>query len=53
MRKVGIKEFQANIKINLADLPFALTKRGKVVAYIVKNEESHQVLKQLREHLSP
>jgi len=37
MREISIKEFQASIKDSLKDIPFALTKRGKVIAYVVKD----------------
>jgi len=39
MRDISIKAFQANIKANLKDIPLALTRRGKVVAYVVSPED--------------
>jgi hypothetical protein len=38
MRKVGVKEFRNYMRKNLRELPFLLTREGRIVAVVVDRE---------------
>jgi len=42
MRKIDISKFRNNIKKELNDLPVAITRYGKIFAYVVENLEEKQ-----------
>ena len=45
MRRIGIRQFRANITNEMTDLPFAITKNGKVIGIMISPKVPEPVLR--------